>query len=87
MQETQWKGNSARKLGGKVYSVEESAKRNGVGITLHPQVQESITEVVCINGRQVGLKLVRYGKIWHLSTYALQQGCREEGKEEYMEIF
>ncbi|XP_063854088.1 craniofacial development protein 2-like [Scylla paramamosain] len=32
------------------------------------------------------MKLIRDGKIWHIvSAYALQQGCREEEKEEFRE--
>ncbi len=47
IQETKWKGNSVRKIGEeyKVYYAGESTKKNGVGIILHPDVQEQVTEV------------------------------------------
>ena len=82
IRETKWKGNSARKIGGgyKVYYAGESARRNGIGIILNPELQENVTEVVRIDDRLMGLKL----KIWHIiSTYAPQQGCTEEEKEAY----
>lgn len=88
IQETKWKGNSARKIGEgyKVYYTGENNRRNGVGIILHPELQENVTEVMRINDRIMGMKLVRDGKIWHvISTYAPQQGCGQEEKEEYRE--
>ena len=88
IQETKWKGNSARKIGDgyKVYYAGESARRNGIGIILNPELQENVTEVVRIDDRLMGLKLIRDGKIWHIiSTYAPQQGCTEEEKEAYRE--
>ena len=88
IQETKWKGNSARKIGEgyKVYYAGENRRRNGIGIILHPELQESVTEVIRISDRLMGLKLVKDGKIWHIvSTYAPQQGCGDEEKEEYRE--
>uniref|UniRef100_A0A0P4W3B9 Endonuclease/exonuclease/phosphatase domain-containing protein n=1 Tax=Scylla olivacea TaxID=85551 RepID=A0A0P4W3B9_SCYOL len=87
IQETKWKG-SARKIGEryKVYYAGESTKKNGVGIILHPDVQEQVTEVKRVNDRLMGMKLIRDEKIWHIvSAYAPQQGCREEEKEEFRE--
>ncbi len=85
--QTKWKGNSARKIEGyKVYYTGESTKKNEVGIILHPDVQEQVTEVKRVNDRLMGMKLIRDGKIWHIvSAYAPQQGCREEEKEEFRE--
>ena len=88
IQETKWKGNSARKIGEgyKVYYAGESTKKNGVGIILHPDVQEQVTEVKRVNDRLMGMKIIRDGKIWHIvSAYAPQQGCRDEEKEEFRE--
>ena len=88
IQETKWKGNSARKIGEgfKVYYTGENTRRNGVGIILHPELQENVTEVMRVNDRLIGLKLVKDGKVWHIiSTYAPQQGCMDEEKEEYRE--
>ncbi|XP_063872833.1 craniofacial development protein 2-like [Scylla paramamosain] len=47
IQETKWKGNSARKIGEeyKVHYAGESTKKNGLGIIFHPDVQEQVTEV------------------------------------------
>ena len=88
VQETKWKGKSAKKIGEgyKVYYSGENARRNGVGVILHPELQENVTEVVRVNDRLIGLKLISDGKMWHIiSTYAPQQGCRDEEKEEYRE--
>ena len=69
-----------------MYYAGENARRNGIRIILHPELQENVTDDVKINDRLMGLKLVKDGKIWHIvSTYAQQQGCRDEEKEEYRE--
>ena len=69
-----------------MYYAGESAKRNGIGIILNPELQENATEVTRIDDRLMGLKLIRDGKKWHIiSTYAPQQGCTEEEKEAYRE--
>ena len=88
IQETKWKGKSARKLGEgyKVYYTGESTRRNGVGIILHPDLQENVTEIQRISDRLMGLKFVKDKRVWHIiSVYAPQQGCSEEEKEEFME--
>ena len=88
VQETKWKGKSTRKLGEgyKVYYTGESTRRNGVGIILHPELQESVTEVNRVSDRLMGLKFVKDKKIWHIiSAYAPQQGCSEEEKEGFRE--
>ena len=88
IQETKWKGQSARKLGEgyKVYYTGEDTRRNGVGIILHPDLQESVTEVQRISDRLMGLKFVKDKRIWNVVTaYAPQQGCSEEEKEDFRE--
>ena len=88
IQETKWKGKSVRKLGEgyKVYYTGENTRRNGVGIILHPDLQESVTEVHRVSDRLIGLKLVKDKRIWHIiSAYAPQQGCSEEEKEGFRE--
>ena len=88
IQETKWKGQSARKLGEgyKVYHTGEDTRRNGVGIILHPDLQESVTEVQRISDRLMGLKFVKNKRVWNvISAYAPQQGCSEEEKEEFRE--
>ena len=86
IQETKWKGKSARMLGEgyKIYYAGESTRRNGVGIILHPELQESVTDVQRVSDRLMCLKLVRDRKVWHIiSAYAPQQGCSEEEKEDF----
>ncbi|XP_066963172.1 uncharacterized protein [Macrobrachium rosenbergii] len=80
----QWKGKSARKLeeGYKVYHTGEDTRKKGVGIILHPDLQENVTEVQRISNRLMGLKSVKDKRVWHIiSAYAPQLGCSEEEKE------
>ena len=48
IQETKWKGKKAKCLGDgyKVYYNGESTRRNGVGIILHPDLQDKVLDVV-----------------------------------------
>ena len=88
IQETKWKGQSAKKLGEgyKVYYTGEDTRRNGVGIILHPDLHESVTDVQRISDRLMGLKFVKDKRVWHIVTaYAPQQGCSEEEKEDFWE--
>ena len=88
IQETKRKGKIARKLGEgyKVCYTGEDTRRNGVGIILHPDLQESVTEVQRISDRLMGLKFVKNKRVWNvISAYAPQQGCSEEEKEEFRE--
>ena len=65
IQETKWKGKSARGLGQgyKVYYAGENTRRNGVGIILHPDLLESVTEVQRVSDRLMCLKLVKDRKV------------------------
>lgn len=79
VQETRWKGNKARELGGGyklVYSGADERGRNGVGVVLDPQTKEEMVEVVRKNSRIIRIKLV-YGRevINVISAYAPQVGC------------
>lgn len=60
----EWIANSAKIIGEcyKVYYSGDNRLRNGVGIILHPELQENVTEVVLINDRLMGLKLLKNGK-------------------------
>ncbi|XP_066970190.1 craniofacial development protein 2-like [Macrobrachium rosenbergii] len=71
-------------IGYKVYYSGEDTRRNGIGIILHPDLLENITEVQSINDRLMGLKFVKDKRVWHIiSAYGPQQGCSEEEKEEF----
>ena len=90
IQETKWKGNSARPVGEgyKVYYAGRTTRRNGVGIILHPELQPNVIEVLRVSDRLMAMRLIMNGKIWHLvSGYAPQQGCPEEEKEAFRDMF
>ena len=89
IQETKWKGNSARPVGEgyKVYYAGRTTRRNGVGIILHPELQPNVIEVLRVSDRLMAMRLIMNGKIWHLvSGYAPQQGCPEEEKEAFRDM-
>ena len=68
IQETKWKGKSARQVGEgyKVYYAGETTRRNGVGIILHPELQPNIIEVLRVSDRLRAIRLIMNGKIWHM---------------------
>ncbi|XP_066943490.1 uncharacterized protein [Macrobrachium rosenbergii] len=70
IQETKWKGKSARKLGEgyKVYYTGEDTRRNGMGIILHPDLRENVTEVQRISDRHMGLKFVKDKRVYGISS-------------------
>ena len=63
IQETRWRGKRAKLLGDgfKIYYSGDSTRRNGVGIILHPDLQDKVLDVVRMNGRMMALKLVKAG--------------------------
>ncbi|XP_066947180.1 uncharacterized protein [Macrobrachium rosenbergii] len=77
IQETKWKGKIAKKLGEgyKIYYTGEDTRRNGVGIILHPDLQENVTEVQRISDRLMGLKFGKDKRVWHIiSAYTPNKG-------------
>ena len=90
VQETKWKGKSARELGEgyKMYYSGEGNKRNGVGIILSPKYKERVIEIVRPTDRLIMMKLVISGEVYNvISAYAPQVGESEEAKDEFMEGF
>ena len=81
IQETKWKGNSAKILGNgyKLYYAGESNRRNGIGIILDEPLSKNVIKVDRINDRLLCIKLGFRGKIMNiLSAYAPQQGSDED---------
>ena len=61
VQETRWKGNKARELGGGfklIYSGANEQGRNGVGIILSSEHKDNIISVKRVNDRIVSVRLV-----------------------------
>ncbi|XP_064096306.1 uncharacterized protein LOC135208088 [Macrobrachium nipponense] len=68
----------------KIYYAGEDTRKKGVGIILHPDFQENVTEVQRISDSLVGLKFVKDKRVWHIIfAFTPQQGCCEEEKEEF----
>ncbi|KAK3885049.1 hypothetical protein Pcinc_010703 [Petrolisthes cinctipes] len=87
LQETRWKGNKARELGGGyklIYRGADERGRNGVGVVLDPQTKVELVEVARKSSRIVRIKLV-YGQeaINVISAYAPQVGCDDAEKETF----
>ena len=63
MQETRWKGNKARELGGDCklfYSGADERGRNGVGIVLSKEFKDNLVSVSRTNYRVMSVKLGIY---------------------------
>ena len=87
VQDTRWKSNKARELGGGyklIYSGADERGRNGVGVVLDPQTKEELVEVARKSSRILRIKLV-YGQkaINVISAYAPQVGCDDAEKETF----
>ena len=75
VQETNWKGNKARKLGEgyTLYFSGASTTRNGVGVILHSEWQDKKLEVKRKSDRVMSIKLVVGKRILNIiSAYAPQ---------------
>lgn len=90
IQETRWKGSSARELGNgyKVYYAGDKSGRNGVGIVVKGELKDSIVEVKRTDSRLMMIKLVWQGITLNVvSAYAPQIGLGEEEKEDFWKKF
>ena len=88
VQETRWKSNKARELGGDyklIYSGADEIGRNEVGVGLDPQTKEELVEVARKSSRIMRIKLV-YGQeaINVMSTCAPQGGCDDAEKRDVL---
>ncbi len=87
VQETRWKGNKARELGGDCklfYSSADERGRNGVGIVLSKELKDSLVSVSRTNDRVVSVKLGKGETVVNvICAYAPQVGCEEEERETF----
>ena len=86
-QETRWKGNKAREIGGgcKLFYRGDERGQNGVGIVLSTHHEEKIIKVIIKNDRVIAIKLIKGEMIFNIvSIYAPQVGCKERRKEKIL---
>jgi len=87
VQETRWKGNSARELGDGYtffYSGSDDRGRNGVRIGLDKDLKNNFLCVNRKNDRIISLKIqLEEIELNIVSIYALQAGCEDEEKEAF----
>ena len=87
VQDTRWKGNKARELGGDCklfYSGADERGRNGVGIVLSKEFKDSLVSVSRTNDRVMSVKLgIGETVVNVICAYAPQVGCEDEEKETF----
>ena len=87
VQETRWKGNKARELGGDCklfYSGADERGRNGVGIVLSKEFKDSLVSVSRTNDRVMSVKLgIGETVVNGICAYAPQVGCEDDEKETF----
>ncbi|KAI5087244.1 hypothetical protein C0J45_22643 [Silurus meridionalis] len=86
VQETKWKGNKARNIGGgfKLFYYGVDGKRNGVGMILKEEYSKSVVEVKRVSDRVMNVKLEVKGVIINVtSAYAPQVGCEIKEKVKF----
>ena len=89
VQETKWKGESAKMLGNgyKLYYCGVNRRRNGVGIIVEESLIRNVIKVDRVSDRLMCLKLALGKNIVNfVSGYAPQQGSQEEEKDAYREL-
>ena len=89
VQETRWKGNKTKELGGGCRLIRSGANeqgRNGVGIVLSKYLKEDLISVSKRSDRVMSIKLrVEETVVNIICAYAPQVGCTEEEKETFWE--
>ena len=89
VQETRWKGDKAKKLGGGCKLLRSGANkqgRNGVGIVISKDLKEDLISVSKRSDRVMSIKLgVEETVVNIICAYAPQVGCTEEEKETFWE--
>jgi len=90
VQETRWKGNSARELGEgyKIYYSGEKEGRNGVGVILSPLLKTKVVEVKRAGDRLIKVRVLAGKAVMDIiSGYAPQVGRSAAEKESFFEAF
>ena len=88
LQETKWKGSKARNIGGgcKIFYNGADGRKNGIGIVLREELDESILEVKRVSDRLMAMKLEVKGSILNIvSAYAPQVNSSMEEKNDFWE--
>ena len=88
LQETKWKGNKARNIGGgyKIFYNGADGRKNGIGIVLREELDESVLEVKRVSNRLMAMKLEVNGSILNIvSAYAPQVNYSMEEKNDFWE--
>ena len=88
VQETRWKGNSAREIGNgyKLYYSGSREGRNGVGVIVSNTWKDKVIEVKRVNDRILRLSITIENRVLHIiSAYAPQMGCPDAEKEAFRE--
>ena len=86
IQETKWKGNKARNIGGgcKIFYNKADGRKNGIGIVLREDLAESVLEVKRVSDRLMAMKLEVKGSILNIiSAYAPQVNNSMEEKNDF----
>ena len=88
LQETKWKGNKARNIGGgcKIFYNRADGRKNGIGIVLREKLAKSVLEVKRVSDRLMAMKLEVNGSILNIvSAYAPQVNNSMEEKNDFWE--
>ena len=86
VQETKWKGEKAKEMGGgyKLFYCGKTADRNGIGILLDQELKENVVSVKRVSDRIMWMRLGIANEVINvISAYAPQAGCPTEEKEEF----
>ena len=88
LQETKWKGNKARNIGGgcKIFYNGADGRKNGMGIVVKEELAENVPEVKRVSDRLMVMKLGVKGSILNIvSAYAPQVNNSMEEKNAFWE--
>ena len=88
LQETKWKGNKARNIGGgcKIFYNGADGRKNGIGIVVREELAESVLVVKRVSDRLMAMKLEIKGSILNIvSAYAPQVNNSMEEKNDFWE--
>ena len=88
LQETKWKGSKARYIGGgcKIFYNRADERKNGIGIALREELDESVLEVKRVSDRLMAMKLeVKESILTIVSAYAPQVNNSMEEKNDFWE--
>ena len=88
LQETKWKGNKARKIGGecKLFYNGADRRKNGIGIVVREELAKSFLKVKRVSDRLMAMKLEVKGSILNIvSVYAPQVNYSMEEKNDFGE--